>query len=113
MASFSELWSLFNYLIIQGFGLVLAGIAALVFLFIRSGLSKNRGPGRGTSAVRRHGGLATHVREVKAKRAPLGGAALTRSPSGGREGPARRTAPKTMAKGPATTAAVDSQAAPC
>ncbi|OGG72803.1 nitrite reductase, copper-containing [Candidatus Kaiserbacteria bacterium RIFCSPLOWO2_01_FULL_53_17] len=29
-----ELWSLVNYLIVQGFGLVLAGIAAVIFLFI-------------------------------------------------------------------------------
>lgn len=29
-----ELWSLVNYLIVQGFGLVLAGIAAAIFLFI-------------------------------------------------------------------------------
>ncbi len=34
MDKFSELWSLLYYLIVQGFGLVLAGIAAIIFLFI-------------------------------------------------------------------------------
>lgn len=34
MNKFSELWSLINYLIVQGFGLVLAGVAAVIFLFI-------------------------------------------------------------------------------
>ncbi|MEK7509123.1 MAG: copper-containing nitrite reductase [Patescibacteria group bacterium] len=34
MNQLSELWSLISYLIVQGFGLVLAGIAAVVFLFI-------------------------------------------------------------------------------
>jgi nitrite reductase (NO-forming) len=34
MNFFSELWSLVSYLIVQGFGLILAGIAAVVFLFI-------------------------------------------------------------------------------
>ncbi len=29
-----DLWSLINYLIVQGFGLVLAGLAAVIFLFI-------------------------------------------------------------------------------
>lgn len=31
---FSELWSLLYYVIVQGFGLVLAGIAAIIFLYI-------------------------------------------------------------------------------
>jgi len=34
MDKLSEFWSLVNYLIVQGFGLVLAGIAAVVFLYI-------------------------------------------------------------------------------
>lgn len=34
MNQLAELWSLVNYLIVQGFGLVLAGMAAVVFLFI-------------------------------------------------------------------------------
>ncbi|HWO07185.1 MAG TPA: copper-containing nitrite reductase [Candidatus Paceibacterota bacterium] len=34
MNTLLEIWSLFYYLIVQGFGLVLAGLAALVFLYI-------------------------------------------------------------------------------
>ncbi len=34
MNNISELWSLTHYLIVQGFGLVLAGLTALVFLYI-------------------------------------------------------------------------------
>ncbi len=34
MNTLLEIWSLFYYLIVQGFGLVLAGMAALVFLYI-------------------------------------------------------------------------------
>jgi len=34
MTFFTELWSLVNYLVIQGFGLVLAGVAALIFLYL-------------------------------------------------------------------------------
>ncbi len=34
MPSFAELWSLLNYLIVQGFGLVLAGGAAVIFLYV-------------------------------------------------------------------------------
>ncbi len=34
MNKLTELWSLLNYLIIQGFGLVLAGLAALLFLYL-------------------------------------------------------------------------------
>lgn len=34
MNAFSELWSLLSYLIVQGFGLVLAGAAAVVFLYV-------------------------------------------------------------------------------
>jgi len=34
MNQLTEFWSLVNYLIVQGFGLVLAGAAAIVFLFI-------------------------------------------------------------------------------
>lgn len=34
MNTLTEFWSLVNYLIVQGFGLVLAGIAAVIFLFI-------------------------------------------------------------------------------
>lgn len=34
MSQISEMWALVNYLIVQGFGLVLAGLAAVVFLYI-------------------------------------------------------------------------------
>jgi len=34
MSFFTELWSLLSYLILQGFGLVLAGAAALIFLYL-------------------------------------------------------------------------------
>ncbi len=34
MNTFFELWSLLSYLIVQGFGLVLAGIAAVIFLYV-------------------------------------------------------------------------------
>jgi len=34
MNTITELWSLLYYLIVQGFGLVLAGIAAVIFLFV-------------------------------------------------------------------------------
>ena len=34
MNKLTELWSLLNYLIVQGFGLVLAGLAALLFLYV-------------------------------------------------------------------------------
>ncbi len=34
MSQIRELWSLLSYLIVQGFGLVLAGAVALVFLYI-------------------------------------------------------------------------------
>ena len=34
MNKLAELWSLLNYLIVQGFGLVLAGLAALLFLYV-------------------------------------------------------------------------------
>src|SRR3989344_9039215 len=34
MSQISEMWALVNYLIVQGFGLVLAGLAAALFLFI-------------------------------------------------------------------------------
>ncbi len=34
MNTITELWSLLHYLIVQGFGLVLAGLAAVIFLFV-------------------------------------------------------------------------------
>src|SRR3989344_3049363 len=34
MSQISEMWALVNYLIVQGFGMVLAGLAAIVFLYV-------------------------------------------------------------------------------
>ncbi len=34
MGTISELWNLLHYLVVQGFGLVLAGISAIIFLFV-------------------------------------------------------------------------------